>query len=126
MIHERALELAAALESGRFKQARGRLEWLSDGANCCLGVACRLTPDIPTEESNDSVIRFDGESHFLPKSVQQYFGFQSKNGDLHKPVVFAHNRHGEPKTGWTLTELNDKGATFTEIARIIRENWEVL
>ena len=120
-----AMKWADALESGEYPQIKSFLH-TADGY-CCLGVLCELSgfaswkeEDIPWLDQAGLPIRFkypDGtgltSKYSLPYNVMEWSGVRTSSGE----VLSEDN---------TLASLNDKGKTFTEIAQIIRENWENL
>ena len=87
--------LVAALRSGKYEQGK---DWLRKGdAFCCLGVACDIS----------GLAKWEGKWYMgamlsLPNEVRRFYGFTEDNGR-----VFA----GPP-----LTDMNDGGATFAQIA----------
>lgn len=114
---------AAKLESGEYPQTTGTLRRRTADPGtppvglCCLGVLCELA----IEEGLDIEVRADSDKYYtgydgaisvLPITVQQWAGMHSENGQF--------------KAGRCLTEDNDGGASFTEIAATIRANVEVL
>jgi hypothetical protein len=102
-----------ALRSGKYKQATGRLRRV-DGY-CCLGVLCNLYKeshqDCNWSEESDCFCfviheeNTDPAMDFLPEKVVEWAGLDSS----------------DPHDG-TLVGLNDRGATFDEIADVIEEN----
>lgn len=119
MIKEKAMELVAALRSGEYKQAKNRLK-TADGY-CCLGVACILAGCVFTEEDGDFITE-DNNGAVPPQRVRDAFGFFNSNGSRRDPrELTIGGRHYS-----CLTEANDGGATFAEIADYIEANWEAL
>lgn len=105
-----------ALRSGRYKQGQKRLrQGGEEGAHlyCCLGVLCDLHREevggtwVPCN-SNDPYFSYDNDAAILPHSVQEWAG-------LHAPSP-SYNEYDEQVL---LTELNDHGTTFQQIADII-------
>ena len=98
-----------ALRSGKYKQARRRLRYR--GGMCCLGVACDIAAEPLKLKWRGT--EFDGEKEVLPPSVQEWLGINSANGSF----VFE----------WKcLSDINDNGAKFDEIADLIEQNAEEL
>jgi len=124
MIQERAMELVAALRSGKYKQGILQLR-NKDDKFCCLGVACDISG--ASWEKLNGIWTVDGEENILPAKVQHYFGFQSFNGT---PTVKNLFKDDDPISslaeGSCLTEANDAGWTFEQIADFIEQNWESL
>lgn len=127
MIKERALELVAALRSGKYKQAHKRLK-VGD-SYCCLGVACdisklsRWNPHLRDSEE----FWYDNSYTKLPDTVREYFGFETNSAYLKAPIRLEPTETRD----WLieascLIDLNDRGATFEEIATIIEQHWEEL
>lgn len=129
MIKERAMELVAALRSGKYTQTHARLK-RTDGF-CCLGVACDISGLGEWKNfrhgSYEYVTKDDHAKSdtSLPLAVQEYFGFTSSGG------YFGEVNIEQPKgrTGhdlFSLIAMNDDGMTFSEIADFIEKNWEIL
>ena len=117
---EHRKELVKALRSGAYHQGEGNLR--KDNFHCCLGVACEISELgnwKPVEDQEDSItysydIRsFIQNSGVLPVPVQNYFGFKSEGGNL-------------PRTQQALTDMNDSGVPFDEIADVIEEREDEL
>jgi hypothetical protein len=95
---------------------------------CCLGVAC----DVKNKENwvkqsfnyqEECVYEYKDVNSFakdiLPLDVQEWLGLNTSSGKFFK--------NKEDPFSWTyLTELNDEGKTFEEIADIIEANQEQL
>jgi hypothetical protein len=116
MIRERAMELVAALRSGNYIQGKNRL--YDNGAYCCLGVACLVAG-----KSFDDNNRCEEEGEILPISVQEYFDFFDKTGGRRDQQPFEIKNNCRMSC---LTEANDGGKTFEQIADFIEKNWEQL
>jgi hypothetical protein len=119
---EKKIEWLDALRSGRYPQTRSMLVEMGPGAAptgyCCLGVACDLAVKAgvinpPDAQGTFTWVDDEGLTHYesglLPHPVQEWLGITSDN-----PVVF-------PESDLTLAEMNDDGATFTEIADAIED-----
>lgn len=97
-----------ALESGKYKQCRGALNKIKTNGFCCLGVACDLYHKKVTKlkiEEDGNEREFNGEIGILPEVVRDWLGLRHKNG-----MYFED----------TLTDKNDNGASFKQIAKIIK------
>jgi hypothetical protein len=127
MNQEIAKEWIKALRSGEYEQGRKVLCRLNNGPSefCCLGVLCEvarrsgLEIGIKEIKNNEGyVLAYDLEWSFLPESVQNFVGMQSKTG------MVTLEAYG----GLTsLAGLNDsKKLSFEEIANVIEHNWEGL
>lgn len=110
----------AALRSGKYTQAKGRLE--ENGKFCCLGVACDLfaervglTVDTYDSASHNlkGLKRYDMSCYELPAKIVELLGLFSNNGKF----------YSDDTSQLFLTDLNDKGnKSFAEIADIIENN----
>lgn len=101
----------AALRSGEYKQGKGILKEEVDGEvrHCCLGLLCEVLGVDNRRDGNFWV--FDDRSRVLPEIASRECGLQSCDGDC----------------AWgPLTELNDTGSTFAQIADIIESRPEGL
>ena len=116
----------AALRSGQYNQAQGQLR--NGDSYCCLGVACELSglgewdgdQTLPTYVANSSY------SHsVLPEPIKRYYGLHNDSGSYKHIVPVDDDDYDhdlKPEENWyydSLTELNDGGKTFAEIADII-------
>lgn len=117
-----------ALESGKYKQARSRLKDIHVEAFCCLGVACDLSG--MGRWGDDAAFIANGgyrEALCLPISIRDVIGLDSDTGrfeiaslpdDLRTKVIEIYD--GDPPKEGELTALNDRGASFHFIAKVIR------
>lgn len=92
---------AAALESGEYEQAQGKLRD-NDDRMCCLGVLCHLVDQSKWERPN-------------PASEWVHFGHEGLPSDDFLCTIGLDMIAAEG-----LAEQNDAGVTFREIAKIIR------
>lgn len=114
-----AVKWAAALRSGQYSQAKSWLFESEDGeitGYCCLGVLC----DLYQRETGHTIIKecdlgFSalGEPAVLPETVQSWAGMRTANGHLGDLPV-------------SLSQANDAGKTFNEIAAIIDRHQDIL
>lgn len=112
----------SALRSGKYRQAKERLQ-SDSGGFCCLGVLCDLYikehPSLaewhfnPDYTYGSTSIKSSGtfEHIYLPSDVANWAGFPA-SGD----VIVSHDHED---TG--LSELNDEGMSFADIAALIEE-----
>lgn len=128
MIQEIAEIWTEALESGKYKQGKNSLVQgpPSKRLYCCLGVLCDLankagvtdgTNDQEDEEGRtilDEGWAFLDDGHQLPEVVRIWAGMNSTYG------LFGY------RSEENLTDMNDGGDSFSEIASRIREKVEVL
>lgn len=102
------------LRSGEYLQGKERLVQEEDNnlTYCCLGVACKLyeketKEQLPLDSCGQYWVAEETLTD-MPK-VQEFFGLKSVNGYI-------------PSMRTSLTQLNDIGKTFDEIADIIEQN----
>lgn len=98
----------AALRSGEYKQATGRLR--SDDGFCCLGVLCDLHSK-ETGEGWGPAYTYSGESATLDRRVVAWASMPYRLGAT---VQIDDSVRA-------LTEHNDEGKTFAQIAKAIEE-----
>jgi hypothetical protein len=115
-----------ALESGKYDQCRGALKRVEESGYgcgyCCLGVLCELY----REENEDAVwvhddygdgerffVEDEAESAVLPHVVREWSGLALPDGWI-------------TSEGRSLASLNDEGASFLQIAELIRKHREEL
>lgn len=117
---------AAALESGEYEQGMGKLCRVDDEGNrtyCCLGVLTemyRLAGGAVLWKSSESqgilassvINGYEEEENYLVGRVQRWAGLFSHIG--------WYQKDGDMRGSDTLANRNDNGATFEEIAEIIR------
>ena len=121
MIKEKAMELVAALRSGKYTQTTGALHRV-DGSMCCLGVACSLVYNKPTGTENPGCFTYNNSVGTLPPKAIKYFGFNSYDGSRDDSGdIFMNNTHHP-----SLADANDSGCTFDQIADYIEANWDHL
>ena len=117
MLNQNAKKWLEALRSGKYQQTKSALCDVGNGEPdrfCCFGVACDLYfqehPELKSEIYDDRFYprrKFLGELEVLPHQVQAWLGLRTSTGDYGSDYVGA------------LTEDNDEGKTFEEIATII-------
>lgn len=111
------------LRSGEFKQGQHRLRTgdpnnTKDNKYCCLGVLCELAVSAevippPTYDSDQFQFQYtDDCTAYLPVDVMEWVGISSRHGTYH--LEFG--------TRDDLTNKNDQGASFSQIADIIESN----
>lgn len=109
-LNEAEKELIAALRGEGYKQTQSRLR--SEDAFCCLGVACDIAPgmrDHWVQSKRGYYIL--GHTDYLPEEVQKRLGWSSMRG---LTVILDRS-----ECNVTLSELNDNGLTFAQIADVI-------
>jgi hypothetical protein len=105
-IQERRKLWVEALRSGEYTQCTKRLA--KPNGYCCLGVACEVFMKNGGElqKATDKYgIYYNGEYLTLPRVVRDWLGLRTENGSI--------------DDGIALSEKNDHGASFEEIANII-------
>lgn len=106
--------------------------------HCCLGVLCDLynkdhkrklsikkTNDPEVQGAFDStttVFTIGGNPHHLPKVVKNWAGIEDNCGML----LYGKHIIVDGKAVRCLSEMNDEGASFKEIAHFIEEQYENL
>lgn len=128
---------AAALESGKYAQTTSALcrtksmpRPATDGESfaaglCCLGVLCELAiesgVDLPRRVDDGGLVHYgvDEETTILPREVRYWAGIGSNTGVVRDP-------RDHQRVELELTVKNDGGATFEEIAALVRQNAEEL
>lgn len=118
-MNENAKKWVEALRSGEFKQATGHLR--TQSGHCCMGVLCELfmreggSLHVENCGGISGATFFDNDATLLPKKVQRWAGLKDWKGR------FLTNTpdNGDVKTADCLTAINDRGATFAEIADLI-------
>jgi hypothetical protein len=130
MYHDKAMELVAALRSGKYKQCKSALHTTT--GFCCLGVACdisgvtwRVDPELSyrycayeTNETNESF-----EVAVLPDKIQELFGFKDNVGYIDDETLYIDE---DGRNYDCLAEMNDAGIPFSVIADVIEKHWERL
>jgi len=107
-----------ALRSGEYKQGTGKLA--RRGEFCCLGVLCELAIkngiDLKVGKYGhwDDIITYNGADISLPDVVKEWAGMNSTSG------VYGD------QSGEHLSDQNDRGKSFLQIADLIEEKVEVL
>jgi hypothetical protein len=104
-------EWTRRLESGDYLQGRGKLQ--EGDRYCCLGVLCEIAVEqgvIRRPAMVGGVVTYDNYSTaHLPYSVAYWSG------------ITPEGRLSSKVGGWEdLTQLNDNGYTFKQIAEVIR------
>lgn len=107
-MNDNAKKWIAALRGGKYKQGAGALR---DGDHyCCLGVACELfleeNPGAIKVEQQDlsGHTAYEGSVAVLPDVVRDWLGLSTEIGQF---------------GGYSLSEKNDNGTPFQQIADII-------
>lgn len=112
-------EWIEALESGYYQQGQNRLTRVGeDGteAHCCLGVLTVLGINagvkVDREVTSGGVVSYNGESSHLPYAIAKWAGMMDKHGTANL----------NPRVGFPLSDYNDRGDSFREIAGLLRKD----
>lgn len=109
MLNDNAKLWVAALRSGEYQQGMHVLH-NCDNELCCLGVACilfqKVTGQLKVEKDAEGKSSYDGDETVLPQIVRNWLGLETING-------FYACR------STSLTQQNDSGRSFAEIADVI-------
>lgn len=114
--NEAQLKWLEALESGELDQAQHNL---FDGKGyCCLGVLCKVL-GAQFEKRGNRYQTDDGRSACLPDRLAEKAKMRNQHGYFYP----ANKKRKVGGVGfYGLTDANDNGATFPEIAAFIRSN----
>ena len=118
-----AKKWVAALRSGEYTQGKDVLADSARTKHCCLGVLCEvaikggLEVTVETPPDHDAAI-FDNSKAFLPVSVADWAGMNTRLGELPSGATTA--------TVLSLMGMNDSGHTFGDIADVIEKYREEL
>lgn len=103
----------AALRSGEFEQGAGYLKY--NGKYCCLGVFCEIAirngceVQVLESDAQEGKFFFDGIADFLPRSVMEWYGFDSHNPKVSiDPELHSCADGCCPMNGASATEANDE------------------
>ena len=104
-------------------QSRGVL--FDGNGHCCLGRLCELNGLKPVENrhSDRNTYYYDDETFMLPSQVKEWAEMKSDDGSYGSYIGVS--RYIGEDSG-TLTDDNDSGKTFAEIADIIEAHIEEL
>lgn len=111
-----------ALRSGKYRQGNGALR-NEHNEFCCLGVLCDLVaPDKWTESdikgiNNEKLYASYDDEGLLPRRIVEQIAV---SGSIQRN--FTVNLCGGPDKGVVLSELNDNGYTFNQLADIIEKH----
>lgn len=123
---EFAEEWLKALRSGNYKQCKGKLYNDTTKGYCCLGVACILKyPLHYLKNCNNNgfagtITKYDSQKHFV------YFKMYMLKYDLKKIPEGLKGRANDNRLVEILTEMNDNGKSFNQIANWIEKNIELI
>lgn len=103
-----------ALRSGKYKQTKKVLK--DSTGYCCLGVLCDIHRKTIKKKGWDKVLhsnnlKYYNQIEILPENVLKWAGIEDENGKF-------KYKNGETEY---LTNLNDNGKSFKQIANIIEK-----
>ncbi|MEU7863451.1 hypothetical protein [Nonomuraea sp. NPDC049141] len=112
-------EWLAALRSGEYKQAKGKLYDLKTDGYCCLGVLCDLAEKRGlikrvVDESDGTVWFGPSFTVVEDETVRAWAGLADSNPSLPDP--------DDDFFGYSAAGLNDEGYTFAQIADLIEKH----
>lgn len=105
------------LTSGKYSQGMGALRD-ENGRFCCLGVLCEMAVEAgvipaPTQPVQDGLWSYWGQTAVLPEAVREWAGMGNAWGEF----------YSDGRT-YTLTNMNDSGDSFTDIAEHISKHFD--
>ncbi len=109
MQKEMAMKWIEALRSGKYKQGKNWLCYVKGktAKYCCLGVLCHINK-VPYEKYWDSK-KYDGNARIISEEL--------------KIKLKMNTQSGQTSGGW-LSEMNDNGKSFKEIANVIEKHYQ--
>lgn len=121
-----------ALRSGDYTRGEGylcRTDDDGDELHCCLGVLCELAIKDGVKitkayrDEDETIVSFNDYQDFLPEEVATWAGLPHKNPSVEhlSGGDFEDFELTEP-----LSDLNDQGYSFQQIAEILETNWKTL
>src|SRR5690606_7791757 len=123
MNNEVKQEWVKRLRSGQYKQGRNSLR--QGDSYCCLGVLCDLYSPQLWEQGPEGTFCYAGASGVLPSIVSEAYGISHDpmvaTRDLPEKLVNNPNFDTLSIKYCSLSELNDHGYTFEEIAEVIEK-----
>jgi hypothetical protein len=109
-----------ALRSGKYKQGKAYLR--KGDKYCCLGVACELAIEsgvkVLVDKIDNNTHYYNNKTKKLPREVTDWLGLKTDIGEFDRTEQYVYNN--------SLTNLNDNGKTFNDIADIIESEPEGL
>ena len=124
-INEHAEAWIQELESGNWKQTSGTL--CSNGKYCCLGVLAEISGELvhPENKAYSPYIPGADRSKLtgtLSKKLQKKYGLFSELGEVKKSSASGYSvKFSKDIHAGSLIEANDGGATFKQIAKVLRK-----
>ena len=122
-----------ALRSGEYSQGEGQLCAYDEDDNelfCCLGVLCEIAAKqgvavnkTISENDGSPVVFYDDKKDFLPDSVRVWAGLNHENPSI--SYDHENDELGLERIDRVLSEINDEGASFLNIADLLEEEWLV-
>lgn len=120
---EHLRELIAALRSGEYKQGRSRLR--SGEFFCCLGVAADLCDSEAWVRTSGISFTWHGDPNYMDQHGRAYFGLVSATPAEHKKIAQGAGSTYKDGSQYKYAQMNDKGASFEEIADAIEQDFNL-
>jgi len=113
------LKWLEALESGNYKRCIGKLCNISNSEEsfCCLGVASELLCSQENKVDKEDCRHYENEDVYAPLTVASKLKLNNSIG-----TIATNKIKGYRKKETSLTQFNDSGMTFKEIAKFIRKH----
>ena len=126
-LNEKQQKWIDALRSGEYEQGQNCLQSHRAAGDrfCCLGVACKVAQEAGVKVSTDDHDYLVGGTLHSQSWTREYFGFKNGVGDFPKEgAQIAKDGSAIAGELSCLTELNDHGYTFEDIADFVEEHPE--
>lgn len=127
-------EIVHELRRGIHRQGKHALCNVVAGQNyyCCLGIMMLLYSQKCKVEITTAVTsivgqarrKFDGETYTLTPEAMLYYGVHKGCCVIEHPMM--KNKSNVPRPSIALSDLNDGGFTFSQIADVLEHFWEDL
>ena len=114
-MNKNAKKWLKSLRSGEYDQGKGRLR--TEDSFCCLGVACDISG---LGRWEGDIFYTEGDYFhivYLPEAVMSWLGITTRSGKFFnedKDII------------WSLSDTNDEGKSFAEIADLIEKHQDDL
>lgn len=107
-----------ALRSGSYEQGSSFLK--RDGRYCCLGVACEVAGLAEKEAASNKLVDTEPITTTADERIA-VFSFFGHDSDTHLPIPLREMIDMDGAFQSRLTERNDEGSSFEEIADLIEQ-----
>lgn len=98
--------------------SRNKIPCIKKESFCCLGVACVINGMTPNKESGFEETCENFTLSF--KDADKITGFKTDDGHFNVPILYKNQKYE------CLTDMNDTGMSFSEIADVIEKVYEEL